>query len=75
MPAVHDITDLVKELGLRRHPDRVADNFCNKCYLTFSAKNYENILKLACLLLKKGYHPKIIRLHYRDRLLSSTNSG
>jgi hypothetical protein len=75
MPTAHDITSLVKELGLRRHPDRIADNLCNRCYLTFSAKNYENILKLAWLLLKKGYHSKIIRLHYRDRLLAPTASG
>jgi len=69
MPAAHDTTNLVKELGLRRHPDRIADNFWNKCCLTFSVDNYENILELAWLLLKKGYYPRMIWLDCRDRLL------
>jgi len=75
MPAAHDITNLVKELGLKRHPDRIADNFCNKCYFTFSVENYGNILKLAWLLLKKGYYPRMIRLNCRDRPLAPTASG
>jgi len=76
MPAAHDITSLVKEIGLRRHPDTIADIFCNKCYPTFSVENYENILELAWLLLKKGYYPRMIGLDCRDRLLvAPTESG
>jgi len=63
MPVAHDITNLVKGLGLGRHPDRVADNSCNKCCPALPVENSENIPKLACLLLKKGYYPRIIRLN------------
>jgi len=53
---------------------RLLINSFDQCYLTFSVKNSENILKLAWLLLKKGYYPIIIRLNCRNWLLAPTKS-
>jgi len=75
--AIHSFLNacLVKELGLEGHPDRITDSSCDKCCLAFPVENYENILELAWLLLKKGYHPRMIRLNCRDSFLAPTASG
>ncbi len=40
MPVAHDITNLVKELGLKRHPDRIADNAISEDTLAIHIWNH-----------------------------------
>ena len=56
----HDITNLVKELGLRRHPDRIADNAISEDTLAIHIWNHL-IEKLKRNALPAGSFISILR--------------